>query len=455
MIARWLLPCALVPAAAFAQLQLLTFDGTVEKAATAITDVGTVSVGDSRELRFHVRNAGSASISLQSVAVAGQGFSISSAPSLPFSIAPSNFSEVRVRFSAGAAGSYSAILGVNSLQTLLRATVVQGATISVVNSTIGTILTSGSTLDFGRVQKGQSGTQDVRIANATNSKLSIQSCAVSGSAFSAPALKCPMSLASGDAITISLSFNPTVAAVQQGTLSFDDRTFALSGVGFDPPLPKPTVKFDAPLSSGTQQRLAIQLLSVPETSGSGTVSLTFQPVPGSSASDDPAVMFTSSGARTLSFQVKQGDAAGTFPTGVDTVFQTGTTAGAIVFRVRLGSYDEQFSFPVAPIPMHLDKATAARRVNDLDVSLTGFDNTRTAGRFTFTFFDTSGRQVQPGAVPADWTQTFAGYFGNSKVGGSFTLRATFPVSGDATQIAGVEVEMTNSAGTTRTSRIPF
>jgi hypothetical protein len=137
------------------------------------------------------------------------------------------------------------------------------------------------------------------------------------------------------------------------------------------------------------------------------------------------------------------------------VFQTGTTAGTIVFRVKLGDYDEQFSFPVAPVSIHVDKATAARRVNDLDVSVTGFDNTRTAGRFSFTFYDTSGHQVQPGAVPADWTTTFSNYFRTSKAGGSFTIRATFPFSGDASQISGVEVEMTNSAGVTRSTRIPF
>jgi hypothetical protein len=52
-------------------------------------------------------------------------------------------------------------------------------------------------------------------------------------------------------------------------------------------------------------------------------------------------------------------------------------------------------------------------------------------------------------MTVDLTQNFATYFQtNSQVGGSFVLTATFPVTGDITQIASVTTDFTNSAGTT-------
>ncbi len=452
MLARWIL-LALAPLSAFAQIQLVTFDGTVEKAVGAATDLGTVAAADAREIRFRAHNTSTSPVVLTKLTASGTGFTITSAPSLQSIIAPSNFIEFRVHFSATGEGSYSAPLTVNTAQTLLRATVVPAATVSVVNDVVGSVLTSDSALDFGRVQKGKSSSQTIRIGNGTNSKLTIQSCAISGAAFHAPALQCPIALDPGAAATIIISFDPATASAQTGTLLLDNRSFTLTGVGFDPPLPKPSIAFESPLASGTQQRLSVKLAATAESSGMGTVTMDFQPAAGTA--DDPAIRFTGSGARNLSFNVNEGDQAGAFPAGVDTVFQTGTTAGTIVFRVKLGDYNEQFSFAIGPAAVSVDHTVASRRVNDLDVSITGFDNTRTAGRFAFTFFDKNGQPVQPGAVRADWRDMFTNYYRSSKTGGSFTMRATFPVTGDATQIAGVEVEMTNDAGTTRTTRVSF
>lgn len=451
MMRRAVLISAALPLLATAQLQLFTFDGTNEKAVSAITDIGDVPSGDTREIRFRARNSGSSAILLQSVSISGQGFTISSAPSLPFTIAPTNFTEIRVRFSPTGVGSYSATLSANSLQTLLRATVSPSATVTLAD---GTVLASGGSIDFGRVQKGQTVSRTVKIANGSNASLPLQSCSVSGDVYHATGLACPMTLAPSAAVSVTLSFDPKSAGTQQGTLKLDARTFSLTGVAFDPPLPDPSISFDAGLKSGTQQKLVIKLSSVSQATGAGTVTLSFQPT-NSSIADDPAIRFTGPGSRNLSFQVKEGDQTATFPTGVDTVFQTGTTAGTIVFRVTLGTFDRQFTFPVAATVISVDRATATRRVNDLDISVTGFDNTRTAGSFAFTFFDKNGQAIQPGSIRTDWSSTFSTYFRSSSAGGSFTMRATFPVTGDATQIGGVEVEMANSAGTTKTARISF
>jgi hypothetical protein len=68
----------------------------------------------------------------------------------------------------------------------------------------------------------------------------------------------------------------------------------------------------------------------------------------------------------------------------------------------------------------------------------------------FTFFDTSGQMLQPGAILADFTQAFRTFFTKTQAGSAFQVRVSFPVTGDTSGIAGVEMKLSNNAGTTTT-----
>jgi hypothetical protein len=135
--------------------------------------------------------------------------------------------------------------------------------------------------------------------------------------------------------------------------------------------------------------------------------------------------------------------------------QTGTTAGAIVFTLTLPNGTQTASLTIPPAAINFDTSSGVRRVSDLDVSLTGFDNTYSASQLAFTFYDKKGATMQPGVIRVDATADFRLYFAASQVGGAFGLLATFPVSGDATQVAGVDVQIVNSAGVAKTQRITF
>ena len=65
--------------------------------------------------------------------------------------------------------------------------------------------------------------------------------------------------------------------------------------------------------------------------------------------------------------------------------------------------------------------------------MTGFDNTRSAGPITYTFYDTAGNALAP--ISVDYTADFASFFAGSDQGGAFALRSVFPVTGDASKIA--------------------
>jgi hypothetical protein len=89
------------------------------------------------------------------------------------------------------------------------------------------------------------------------------------------------------------------------------------------------------------------------------------------------------------------------------------------------------------------------------VSITGFDNTYTAGAMTFTFIDASGRTIDPGPIGTDFTSNFKTFYGAAQAGSAFLLRVTCPVTGDATQVSGVDVQMTNAAGVAHSQRVTF
>ena len=62
----------------------------------------------------------------------------------------------------------------------------------------------------------------------------------------------------------------------------------------------------------------------------------------------------------------------------------------------------------------------------------------------FTFFDSGGQAVPPGAIRADFIQDFRAFFTKTQAGSMFQVRVSFPVTGDTSGIAAVDVQLSNS-----------
>lgn len=101
--------------------------------------------------------------------------------------------------------------------------------------------------------------------------------------------------------------------------------------------------------------------------------------------------------------------------------------------------------------MAFGSAQASRSPGAIEVQVARFDNTRTAGRVSFTFYDNGGNPISPGAIAADATTAFAQYFSNSSLGGNFN-RGVFPVTGDTAGITYFQAVFTNAAGSATTAR---
>jgi hypothetical protein len=449
---RLLLLASLLPMCGFAQLQVMLFDGTTDKPIDRILEIGNAAPGDTLETRFHVRNAGPAALIFQTLAVAGASFKISSAPSLPSTIAPSNAAEFRVAFTPVGPGNYSASLQVNSTVITLRG--ISTAQAALLQNQ--TTLAANATVDFGKLERGQSATLSFTLSNPSASPVSVSTVSITGAGFRGPiGLTAPLTLAANASSAFQIAFEPQTAAPFNGTLSLDQRSFKLTGLGLEPALPKATLQIDsASGASGQQAHISIPLAVASKTTATGTLTMEFHPT-ATGATDDPAVGFLSGPKRIASVQIAAGDTVAHFAGQPNFAFQTGTTAGTIVFSLSLPNGSAQTTYTITPALVSLDSASADKRAGDLDVVLAGFDNTHAASALSFTFFDSAGKVLQGGPIRADAAKTFRTYFDSAQSGGMFSLRAVFQVSGDASPVAGVEVVITNPAGDTHSQRIPF
>jgi hypothetical protein len=197
----------------------------------------------------------------------------------------------------------------------------------------------------------------------------------------------------------------------------------------------------------------MRLPTAASSSASGNVNLAF--VPNTAVvTNDTTVMFLPTGTRSLPFSVTQGSTLISIGGQTSAIFQTGTTSGQIRFTLSgistVGDATTTLTIPAAPVS--IDAATATRRTGDLDVQLTGFDNTYSAGVMTFTFSDISGKALPP--IHADFTQDFRTFFTKSQAGSMFQVRVSFPVTGDASGIGSVDVQLNNSAGV-KTQHLAF
>jgi hypothetical protein len=150
------------------------------------------------------------------------------------------------------------------------------------------------------------------------------------------------------------------------------------------------------------------------------------------------------------FTVPAGASTALFGAADYVTLTTGTTAGTINLGLAL-----QYALPVSPqsyvinpAPPVVLKSSKVATAGSTVLTIQGYDNTRSITSLSFTFHTGSGAVVSPGAISLDVTKDFAGYFqANPQIGGSFVLTATFPVSGDISQIASVTTVIKNNAGT--------
>ena len=287
-----------------------------------------------------------------------------------------------VRFSPRDYGSYSANLSVNGASLIVAGT----SAAAPILSADGTALQSGSSVDLGLVERGSTASKTFHLENTTSERVRVQSATITGNYFRlARELTLPVELSPNAALDFDVVFTPTSSGVFQGALTLDGRSYRLTAAVNEPPFPKPAIVVDLPNpTSGQQGRVSVRFGQTSRAIGSGKLSMSFVPSL-SSVVDDEAVKFL------------RGDRSGTFRVeeGADTpvselTFQTGTTAGTIVFTAEVGGWSVNSSVVIAPERVRIDKTRAVRNGSMLEIEITGYDNTHAPGQLSFTFFTSKG-----------------------------------------------------------------
>ncbi len=450
-----------VTSTATAQLTLFSFDGTTEAPVGSTYNFGNVAVESTASARFRVFNTSTSAVTLSTVTVSGFGFSITAVNgSLPYPIAPANFLEFTVQLSPTLLATYNANLQINTIghanniSVILLATAVTPPLLTAVS---GCTVSNGA-FSFGNVQVGSLHLCNFSLVNPGSQPMLISTIGLSGGfQFQQPGPATPLTLAANQGTMFTVEITPACGtAAFSGSLIVNSQTFPLAGSAITPALAKPAITFDAAgFSSGQQHTLTLSLPTAPPCAVTGNLNLAFTPVQG--LPNDASIVFAKGSTRSLQFTVAANSTQVSLAGQLSAVFQTGTTAGTIAFTVTGTplAADPTVTLTIPPTPISIDLAAASNQVlGELNVEVTGFDNTYSAGAMSFTFFDSNGKPIGS-PITADFTSAFKSYFSKQSAGSSFLMQVSFPIQGNQALVSTVQATLTNSSGPAQTGSLTF
>jgi hypothetical protein len=455
VIRRLLLLACLGAGSVPAQLSLFVVQGNSEGPINGQYGFGTVSMGDVRDIPFRLRNMGTSTTPLTVLSLGGVDFAFVSPPAIPQNVLGGAAVDFTVRYQPSAPSS-SATFTADGVSAVFYGRALSAGTVSLDDGSDALhLLMADAIINFGSAVRATTVTRRIVVSNpSTSGKISINNVVALGASFHLTRDPLPIVLAPGASASMRLDFTPISNGAQQGTLEIDQRSFHLTGIGLDPAAPIPSIELDLPQPASAQQgKLTVKLGSVSQATTTGEVDIDIRP--STANATDSGILFLATGSRTAKFNIAPGDTVAHFGSEDNVAFQTGTTAGDLVFTVKLGDATVQSTRTIPPAIVGLDTTQAQRTSAGLDLRVTGFDNTRTASKITFTFFDQGGTTLSPGAISVDSSAAFQQFFAASDLGGVFALHAFVPVMGSAAAVAAVEVKISNAAGTAQTSRLRF
>ncbi len=436
-------------------------------AGAARLDFGSTELGTSSSITFTLANQTGSPlaapvISLETSAEASGStlaFALNTA-NLPATLAANSSGTFTVTFAPGQTGLTVATLLVGSNAYDIEGT---GAANSSADSLVISYVDSNKNrvspqaavpISFGSIAPGggSSLVLTFTVANTdpnTFGPVTLPVLTVTGSAFTlggAPSL--PAVIQPNGSITFTVTFTATASNTYSGTLTIGNLVFSLAGQVTVSSVPAITIQAsEQPLTSAQQVNLSIQAATAATQEALGTLTMKFTPAV-SGVTDDPAIVFLATSGRQLQVDLAQGAQTATYNKQAAIGFQTGTTAGTITFTLTFpNAAPITQSYTITPEQIYLTSSQALRQSPNLVITLDGYDNTYTAGQLSFVFYDTNGNQMNANAMAVDATSNFHQYFfTNNAAGGSFSMQASFPVTGDATKIGAVGITMTNSAG---------
>jgi hypothetical protein len=174
---------------------------------------GEVTVGQTETQELVLTNTGETTATISSISVSGAEFTVSPV-NLPVTLASGQSVALTVTFAPAASGWEGGKITVSSTA--------ENATLAIVIAGTGVtsqaLTATPSSLAFGQVSMGSSATNPVVIVNSSSSSVTISGVQAVGGGFSINAPPASMTLASGQSMTLSVTFTPQSAGVASGSI---------------------------------------------------------------------------------------------------------------------------------------------------------------------------------------------------------------------------------------------
>jgi hypothetical protein len=192
---------------------------------------GDMVVGQTESLLVTVTNNGETSVTVSGIAASNSEFTTSTL-SLPLILVAGQSVDLNVSFTPAEVGWTSGTIKFSSnasnatLVLDVRGTGVSGESVTA----------SPSIVSFGQVALGASSTVPVVLKNDRSSKVTLSALQITGSEFSASGLTLPLTLSSGQSVTVNVTFAPQSAGTIGGSLFVSGPTLnlPLTGTGTAP-----------------------------------------------------------------------------------------------------------------------------------------------------------------------------------------------------------------------------
>jgi len=175
---------------------------------------GSVNVGSSKPQVVTINNATSSSISISQITVAGTGFSLSGITT-PVTLAASQTTTFTITFSPKASGNAAGSAMISSDAANPSITI----PLSGMGVAPGALSANPTSLSFGNVNVGNTGSLSETIKNPGGSSVSVTQVGVTGTGFSVSGITTPVTLNGGQSATFTVSFAPPAAGSVNGTLT--------------------------------------------------------------------------------------------------------------------------------------------------------------------------------------------------------------------------------------------
>ena len=189
--------------------------GSLTGSPTSIS-FGSVQVGVGQTQTETLKNVGADSLTVTQASLTGAGFSYTGL-SLPMTLLPNQSTTFGVVFTPTSAGAASSTLSIANSGSSTALDVALSGT-GVTPAMLGASPTS---FTFNNVTVGQNQTQSETVTNTGGMSATVSQATVSGSGFSISGLSTPLTLASGQSTSFSVTFAPQSAGSASGSVMVD------------------------------------------------------------------------------------------------------------------------------------------------------------------------------------------------------------------------------------------